>query len=73
VKDSERDEKIQETYDSVIKIKTALVGLDGQGGLVRQVNNNTKKVNRLNIIIAGLVGSGVLGGGIVGIIKLLTG
>ena len=50
-------------------IKTALGGYDGKLGLIKQVDNNTKSINRLTLAIAVIVAS--TGGGAYAVIKLL--
>ena len=68
----EDKEKLNETHEAVIKLKTVLLGANGDKGIVGQVNENTKKVNRNTIILAALLGSGVLTGGGIGIAQLLS-
>ena len=62
---------LSETHDTVITIKTVLLGANGRGGLVEQVTCNTKRSSLNRVIIAAILGSGLLGGGIVGIIQVL--
>ena len=64
--------KIDETHDTVITLKTVLLGANGNPGLVDQVIANTKRSSRNTIILTAIIASGGLGGGIFGIIKLLT-
>ena len=52
----------KEERETLTEIKTAICGIDGQGGLIKQVQGNTKKINKLNIITASIIGSGILGG-----------
>ena len=63
--------KLDETHDTVIELKTVLLGADGNPGLIHQVNSNTKRSHRNTVILAALIGSGILGGGTIGIIQLL--
>ncbi len=62
---------IHDTHDAVIKITTVLG--DGDEGLCGDVKSHSQRLNRIEIVIAGLIGSGVLGGGAIGILKLLGG
>jgi len=64
--------KIDETHDTVIKLKTVLLGANGNPGLVDQVLANTKRSSRNTIILTAIIASGGLSGGVFGIIKLLT-
>ena len=58
-------QKLDETHDSVIRLEVMM------NGMVKQVGENTKRSVRNSIIIAGIVGSGALGGGVYGLIQLL--
>ncbi len=69
--DIERDKKIEETHDTVLELKVVLLGRNSDKGLVGLVNSNTRKINRLNIIIAGLIGSGLITSGGIGVAQLL--
>lgn len=66
------DEKLDRVENSVIEIKTVLLGADGDPGLVGLVEDHEKKINRNTIILAAIIGSGLLGGGIAGLVQLLT-
>lgn len=68
----EERKKLDETHDTVIKLKTVLLGANGQPGLVDQVIGNTKRSTRNTLILTAIISSGGLGGGIFGIIKLIT-
>lgn len=69
---TERDlVNISETHDAVIKLVT-IIG-DGDEGLCGEVRNHSKRLSRIEMVIAGIIGSGVLGGGAIGIVKLLGG
>lgn len=70
---SEKTQKqlIQETHETVGQLSTVLLGVPGteDGGLVREVKDvkshaisNTKAITKIKVIIAGLVGSGIIGG-----------
>jgi len=63
---------IRETHDKVIKIVALLEGNGGEG-LLQKADNNTKRITRVEILIAALLGSGVLGGGAYGLIQLIGG
>ena len=80
---TERHEKLlEETNDTVIAIKTALVGLNGEGGLIERVdtlnsNHNSleEKHNKLEkrvwLVIGVLVGTGALGSGVYALIQAI--
>jgi len=63
---------IRETHDKVIKIMTLLKGNGGEG-LLQKADNNRKRITRVEIIIAAILGSGALGGGAYGLIQLIGG
>ena len=65
------DEKLDRVENLVIELKTVLLGKNSDKGLVGLVNEHNKKINRIAIFLALLLGSGILGGGITGLIKLL--
>ena len=65
------DEKLDRVENTVIELKTVLLGRNSDKGLVGQVDDNAKKSNRNTVILAALIGSGVLGGGIVGLVQWL--
>lgn len=67
------DEKLDKVENSLIEIKTVLLGKNGDKGLVGQVQDHDRTIKTILIILAALIGSGVLGGGILGGIKLLYG
>ena len=54
--------KIDDICEKTNNIQTALVGLNGKGGLIDAVEENSKRVSRLRQILAFLLGSGVLTG-----------
>lgn len=68
-------EMIQETHKTVVQISTVLLGVPNTAdkGVVGQVKNNTKKITRLQITIAAIVGSGIVGGGIFKLAQLIGG
>ena len=61
--DPEVRKKIDETHDTVIELKTVLLGANGDEGLVGDVHKviegieeNTKKINKLRVIVYVLIG-----------------
>jgi L-serine deaminase len=58
-------------HDILTEIHTVLLGTNGTPGLCKQVEHNTKSINKLWICIA-VIGSSI-GGGAYGIVKLLIG
>ena len=68
----DRDKKIEETHDVVIQLKTVILGIDGDPGLVGLVESNTRKINKITIILAGLIGTGLVTGGSIGISHLIS-
>jgi Mg2+ and Co2+ transporter CorA len=55
---------IRESHDSIKRLEDALLGINGQGGMMRRVQeleNNYSKLNRnFWILVSLLIGSGVL-------------
>ncbi len=83
---TERHEKLlEETNDTVIKIKTALTGLNGSGGLIDDIKKVCTRQDELEkehqklrgnykTMIGILIGSGIFtGGAVAGLTKLLGG
>jgi len=66
------DDRMDSMDREIVKIRTVLLGANGDKGLVGQVSENTSKINRNTVILAAILGSGVLGGSIVGIIQAIT-
>jgi len=73
---------LQETHDNGIKVKTVLLGVNGDDGLVgdvkrmcekqvRQTSEHNKLKRNFYLLVGILTGSGVLYGGIAGISKLI--
>jgi len=60
-------EAIHDTHDKIIRIETILG--DGDEGLCHEVNEHQKRIHRIEIVIASLVGSGILGTGIWGLLR----
>mgnify|MGYP001603665578 CR=1 FL=1 len=67
------NELARETHDTVIEIKTVLLGTNGDNGLVGDVKRLGRSHYRLKqhfwILVGILVGSGILASGIYGILK----
>ena len=51
-----QEQMIQETHDTVIQLKTVLLGVNGDHGLVGEVQSVRKKVNKVTIMLYGLIG-----------------
>ncbi len=64
------DEKLDRVENVVVEVKTVLLGKNSDKGLVGQVEEHEKKINRNTIILVAIIASGVLGGGITGLIQL---
>ena len=58
-------------HDRLTQIHAVLIGVNGNPGLVKLVDRNTKMINKLWIAIAIIATS--IGGGVYGIIELLKG
>ncbi len=67
------DEKLDKVENTLIEIKTVLLGKNGDKGLVGQVQDHDKTIKTILIILAALIGSSVLGGSAFGVVKLLMG
>ena len=83
---TERHEQlIQLTNDAVVEIRTALRGINGQGGLMNEVRELASRQNTLEenhnklrgnykTLVGILIGSGILtGGAVAGLTKLIGG
>lgn len=55
-------QKIDETHDAVLVLKTLLLGKNSDKGLVGQVWHNTKRINNLYLILASVGGAGGVAG-----------
>ena len=66
------DAKLDQVAVVVTELKVVLLGKNGDKGLVGQVNDNSKKIATNRTILAAIIGSGILGGGIVGLVQLVT-
>jgi len=68
---SEERKMITETHDTVREIKVVLLGVNGDKGLVGEVQDLKKKHSRLSkilyILVGVLIGTGILVGGVWGI------
>ncbi len=62
---------IHATHDMVIRIDTILG--NGDKGLCHDVRCHNKRINRIELFLAFLIGCGMLGGGTVGLLKFLGG
>ena len=60
-------------HDLLTEIHSAVMGVNGQGGILRELKNHNGRIHRIELILAGMAGSGLLGGGIFGLVKLFTG
>ena len=58
-------------HDRLVEVHAALLGVNGQGGLNRQVEKNTKNIFKLWCAIIAIAVS--IGGGVFGIIKTILG
>ena len=58
-------------HDLITEMHTVLLGTNGHIGLCKQVERNTKAINKLWVAIAIIASS--VGGGVYGIIELLKG
>jgi hypothetical protein len=58
-------------HDLLLEVHSTLLGTNGQGGLCRQVDKNTKAINKIWILLAIIIAAG--GGGAWGIISKLLG
>ena len=67
----ELESLIRESHDSIKRLENALLGIDGQGGIMRRVQcleDNYAKLNqRFWMLVSLLIGLGIIGGGLWGI------
>lgn len=67
---TERDlDAIHDTHDKVIRMD-AILG-NGDSGLCRDVREHQKRISRIELVIVGVVSTGGLTGGIIGLVKWL--
>jgi hypothetical protein len=64
---------ITDTHDTIIELRTLLIGKDGADGLCKQVEKHDGRIHRIELILAFVAGGGGLTGGIIGISRLLGG
>jgi len=68
-------DKIEEVLAEIRELKSWLYGSNGFQGDMPEIKDNLKdygkRIRRVEIILAGLICSGALGGGIIGLIKWL--
>ena len=68
-------DKSEEILSEIKHLTAKLYGENGFEGDIPDIKacykDHSKRIGRIEIVIAGLIGSGVLGGGIVGLINLL--
>ena len=57
----EERKKLDETHDTVIILKTVLLGKEGDNGAVGDIKRNTRNINKLYAALVGI--SLVIGGG----------
>ena len=66
----------QQTLEKVTMLAIKLYGENGFEGDIPEIKgtfkNHEKRLRRSEIVLAGIVSSGVLGGGIAGLVQLLT-
>lgn len=69
--------QIDQILFEIKELKSWLYGADGHTGDIVEikdsVKNHNRRIRRIELILAGLAGTGALGGGVAGIIKLLSG
>jgi hypothetical protein len=69
----ELEKLIRESHDAICQLHDALLGVDGQGGMMRRVQHLEENYQKLNrnfwILVALLTGLGIIGGGIWGIFR----
>jgi len=53
-------EKIEETHDAVIELKTLLKGTNGSPGICDQVESNRKRIRHIELLLAFAAGGGGL-------------
>ena len=70
-------DKIDEILAEVKELKSWLYGANGFEGDIPEIKaglkNHNKRIRRIELILAGIAGSGALGGGIFSFIKWLSG
>ena len=71
----ELEKLIRESHDSIQRLEQALLGVNGQGGMIRRVEELEGNYSKLNrnfwVLVALLVGSGMLSVGVLGVLGKL--
>lgn len=72
------DEKLDRVENTLIEVKTVLLGKNSDRGVVGQVEDNTREIGKIKgnykTLIGILIGSGIFTGGVVaGLTKLIGG
>jgi len=67
-----KDSEWHPLKQQVNEIHQVIAGYNGKGGILDDIETNKRKINRNTIIISAMCGTGLIGGGIAGIIKLLA-
>lgn len=72
-----RAEKADEILSEIKELKSWLYGSDGFEGDIPKIKTgferHDNRIRRIEIILAGIIGSGILGGGTFGLIRMLSG
>jgi hypothetical protein len=67
--------QIEETHDTVVQLKTVLLGANGNPGLVTKVEKSCERQDALEkrfwYLVGTLAGLGLISGGILGLLKLV--
>uniref|UniRef100_A0A6M3ITD3 Uncharacterized protein n=1 Tax=viral metagenome TaxID=1070528 RepID=A0A6M3ITD3_9ZZZZ len=58
-------------HDLLTEVHTVLLGTNGHPGIAKQVERNTKAINKMWVCIAVIASS--IGGGVYGIVEILKG
>ena len=64
-------EYMKEDHDRLIEIHAVLLGVNGNPGLCKLVDRNTRMINKLWVAVIVIATS--IGGGVYGIVELLKG
>jgi len=67
------EQMIRDTHAKVQGIEQLLRGYNGESGLCRDVENNHRRIHRLELLLAFAAGGGGITGAIAGISKLVGG
>ena len=67
----ELEKLIRESHDAICQLHDAMLGIDGQGGIMKRVErleHNYEKLNRnFWMLVTLLIGLGIIGGGLWGV------